>query len=216
MAGNRRGISAKDLRPFSVEDPLGQGRQGAGVRAGRTAALGSPSAQRVSSAPERARPPAAAQVARLGCLAVIAIWAMGLIASAAAWLPQLVREVRPVLERALAKWEVETRGTAEPRATDAPSPPLPSADAVPSREAAPPAVRPTDPLEPAPEPAADPAKVELERVCARTVLCCLTVQGERARSLCENFRGIPVVESCQQAYDAFAQVGRQLGRPCQE
>lgn len=222
MVGKRRGVSAKELRPFSVADPLGQGRPASG-RVDHRAPLGSqrsspgaqhsPSAQSLPPGGEGARPPAAAQMARVGCLVVMAVWGIGLLTSAAAWLPQLLNEVRPAIERLLERWELERQGATDP---SSPAPPAQDDTPLPSGSAAPPGDVPSPAPEPVPGSAPDRTMTEVQRVCERTVACCLTVQGERARTLCENFRQLPVVEPCEQAYEAFAQVGRQLGRPCQE
>jgi len=210
----KRGISAKDLRPFSVADPLGQKRVPTAVSVDPLARYHSPRSQPGAPAPDVAGPVTAAKVTRLSYWAMVAFWALALLGSANAWLPELIDGVRPAIERLVAQWEA-AQGADRPAAAVDPAPP-PDLPSTPSSQDAPPgACAPGDPLC-APAPPPDAAGAELQRTCERTVQCCLTVQGERARSICENFRRIPTVEPCLQAYDAFAQVGAQLGRPCQE
>lgn len=216
MIDLKRGVSAKDLRPFSVEDPLGD-RRPARASTDRPAPPSFPST-RTHEAPQGAEPssqPAAARVARLGCLLMMGIWVMSLVGGAAAWLPRVLDQVRPVIERLVAEWERREQGA------DGVSDQPPSSDAKPAQ---PPSQTPADPsqapLAPAPAPSvlpqpSDPPQSELARACERTVACCLAVQGERARSICENFRRMPTVQPCEESYKVFAQVGRQLGRTCE-
>lgn len=217
MMDFKRGISPKDLRPFSVDDPLGQKRRPQSPASWPTA-----SARReftdgrtVVVTPEQAR-----KWARLGCfLPMILIWAIGILVAVGSSMPELVRAARPMIEMLVAHVKQELGGASDastptdtssspaasdvPPATDAALSPAPSLDAP----------APSDTTGPG---SADSPQAELQRVCERTVQCCLTVQGERARSICENFRRMPVVEPCQQAFEAFAQVGRQTGRVCPE
>lgn len=217
MIDLKRGVSAKDLRPFSVEDPLGDRRP---ARASTTRpappSFSSPRTQEPpSQSAEPTSQPAAARVARLGCLLMMGIWVMSLVGGAAAWLPRVLDHVRPVIERLVAEWERREQG--ESGGTDQP----PALDAKPAQ---PPSQAPTDPAHDSPAPAPAPSVMpqpsdlpqsELARACERTVACCLAVQGERARSICENFRRMPTVQPCEESYKVFAQVGRQLGRTCE-
>ena len=227
MIDFKRGVSAKDLRPFSVEDPLGQ-RRTASVSATRPAPPYSPSVgmRDVGMTPPMESsnaPAAAARVARIGCLLVTAVWVMGLVGGAAAWLPRVVEQVRPVIERLITEWERREHGES---ATDPPSAPGDPLASPQNAQDAPPSGTATDASDDSQDPAVqdgpsdpgsrvDPNQSELTRVCERTVACCLTVQGERARSICENFRRMPTVQPCQESYEVFAQVGRQLGRACE-
>jgi hypothetical protein len=215
MVGKQRGISAKELRPFSVEDPLGQkhGTRTSAAWATPPASTGMAPAGSGTITPEQAR-----KFARYGCfLPMILVWGIGLLAGAGTWLPRLFEQVEPALEALVARLEVALNGsngqteTATGSDTPRPAPNVSLPGSADAQTAAPPA-----PAAPTTPTGADPAQTDLARLCARTAACCLTVQGERARSLCENFRQVPVIESCQQAYEAFAQVGRQLGRPCGE
>lgn|GEM_PF-2599410 len=212
----KRGILARDLRPFSVADPLGQKRVPTAVAVDPLARYHSPRAQLGAPAPDVAGPVAAAKTARLGYWAMVVFWALTLLGSANAWLPELIDGVRPAIEKLIAQWEAAQGAQPPGAAVDSAPQPLPDPPSTPSSQDAPPgACAPGDPLcAPAPPPAA--AGAELQRTCERTVQCCLTVQGERARAICENFRRMPTVEPCLQAYDAFVQVGAQLGRRCQE
>lgn len=222
MVDFKRGISGKDLRPFSVEDPLGQRRERepAVHSKPRRSVPHQPAAfdPATSSSDGVPTPARGARMAQLGCLLVIVVWAMGLVGSAAAWLPQLLTKVRPTIERLVAEWEqaraesgsAPSPGAAPPSPASTPSQPSADADATPEEP-------PSSSVPPSGtgEPSADPAQAELLRVCERTVACCLTVQGERARSICENFRRMPTVAPCEESYKVFAQVGRQLGRACE-
>jgi hypothetical protein len=217
MVDFKRGVSAKDLRPFSVEDPLGD-RRPARASTTRTAPPLSTSPSAHAPSPQSVEPPgqpAAARVARLGCLLMMGIWVMSLVGGAATWLPRVLDQVRPVIERLVAEWERREQGASgvgDPPPSSDPEPAQPPSQA--------PADPPPDPLAPVPAPSAMPQpsnlpQSDLARACERTVACCLAVQGERARSICENFRRMPTVEPCEESYKVFAQVGRQLGRTCE-
>lgn len=211
MVSSKRGVSVKDLRPFSVEDPLGQNHaRGAGAgapwRPPTAAERRRASRARAGDAvPTLAPSQAAAKIARVGCLMVMALWGLGFVASAAAWLPELIAKARPLLERLVE--ELSERPTeVEPPAPDPPvsAPPVVDTQAP----AAPPELEP--PVSPPPATVDAPLDV-----CLRTERCCLVVQGERGRSICANFRRVPVPSACQQAYDAFAEVGASMGRRCE-
>jgi len=205
----KRGVSAKDLRPFSVDDPLGQ-------KPPRRQAAPDPATQLAGPVADMMAPARAVmKMVRVGCLLAAAVWLMGMAASAVSWLPELIDELRPLIDRVLAELELE-QGSTDAVATDP--------DVVPAPAQSEPPAAP----EPAPEPAEPPSALatatpapgsdsaELARVCERTVQCCLTVQGERARHMCERFRQMPMADPCVQAYDAFARYGGQIGKPCQE
>jgi hypothetical protein len=134
----KRGVAAKDLRPFSVEDPLGQGRRRGAHSAPSPTRLASPS---TVVAPSRSDGPAraGAPVARLGGLMVLGFWLLMLIGTAGAWVPELLGALRPHIERALAKWGLELE-----QSSGSATPPE---DALPAAAAAP----------PEPPPAGDPA-----------------------------------------------------------
>lgn len=227
----KRGVSAKDLRPFSVEDPLGQKRapsaqtdRSVSPFPGSTARLRRPPARTDSpvapaEAPAQSQP-AAARVARLGCLIVMGLWLVGLFEGATTWVPKFVDRARPVIERLIAEWEQRQQ---DERSQDdgvrprAPGDPMPASPPPRSPEQGEDDSQPAPPLlssQPT-DGAATPPPTGLAAVCERTVACCLVVQGARARALCENFRRLPTSAPCEQAYEVFAQVARDTGRTCQ-
>lgn len=228
----KRGVSAKDLRPFSVDDPLGQ-KHTASAQPARPASPFPVSTARAQRRPARsnnpvapAEPqapsqPAAARVARLGCLLVMGLWLMGLFEGAITWVPKFVDRARPVIERLIAEWEQRQqdehqrdddggrqRDPGDPMpASTPPGAPAPPGD---GSQPAPPVLS-SQPTDGAPA----PPQTGMTGICQRAAACCLVVQGARARSLCENFLRLPTSAPCEQAYEVFAQVARDTGRTCQ-
>src|SRR6187551_1715515 len=112
MIDFKRGVSAKDLRPFSVDDPRGDRRPARAPTARPTPPFptSTPPFEAPVQSPEAPSQPAAARVARLGCLLMMGLWVMSLVGGAATWLPRVLDQVRPVIERLVAEWERGEQG----------------------------------------------------------------------------------------------------------
>jgi len=216
MVDFKRGISAKDLRPFSVDDPLGQ-KQRRRVSVSSNALPANRSTEPANFGTVTVNPEQARKWGRLGCLLVMGIWTLSIVAGAAAWLPRFLDEIAPAIKALVTRLASEIERSRESAPGDGPAPPADADSPEPSLAPAPPATPATPNAPPAsavPD-ASEPATTELTRVCEKTVACCLVIQGERARSICENFRRMPTVEPCEEAYKVFTQVGRQMGRSCE-
>lgn len=62
------------------------------------------------------------------------------------------------------------------------------------------------------------AETKRLRVCERATQCCLTAYGDKisaGKDSCTTFLSMPSESVCQNAYEAFAKVGNQLGRRCE-